>query len=72
MGPLERFAARTREATGGEISQAVYLLLLAFNLEETLPAYCLFLESSGVSSWPKPRGWRVNSWRHPGPESFHK
>ena len=47
MGPLERFAARTREATGGEISQAVYLLLLAFNLEETLPAYCLFLESSG-------------------------
>ena len=47
VGPLERFAARTREATGGEISQAVYLLLLAFNLEETLPAYCLFLESSG-------------------------
>ncbi|MFR7484353.1 MAG: PD-(D/E)XK nuclease family protein [Acutalibacter sp.] len=47
MGPLERFAARTREATGGEISQAVYLLLLAFNLEETLPAYCLFLESTG-------------------------
>ena len=47
MGPLERFAARTREATGGEISQAVYLLLLAFNLEETLPAYCLFLEASG-------------------------
>ena len=47
VGPLERFAARTRDATGAELSQAVYLLLTAFNLEETLPAYCQDLEEAG-------------------------
>lgn len=47
MGPLERFAARTKDATGAEISQAVYLLLTAYGLEETLPAYCLSLEEAG-------------------------
>lgn len=47
MEPLERFAARTSHATGAQLSQGVYLLLTAFGLEETLPAYCQSLEEAG-------------------------
>ena len=47
IGPLERFAARTRQTTGEELSQAVYLLLTAYGMEENLPAYCLSLEEAG-------------------------
>ena len=45
--PLQQFAAATRDATGEEISQAVYTLLTAYGLEETLPAYCRELERAG-------------------------
>lgn len=45
--PLQRFAAATRDATGEEISQAVYNLLTDCGLEETLPAYCRELEKAG-------------------------
>ncbi len=45
--PLERFAAATRDATGAQISQAVYDLLTAFGMEENLPAYCRALEDAG-------------------------
>ena len=47
VGPLERFAARTKDATGAELAQAVYLLLNAYGMEESLPAYCLALEKVG-------------------------
>lgn len=47
IGPLERFAARTRQTTGEELSQTVYLLLTAYGMEENLPAYCLSLEEAG-------------------------
>lgn len=47
IGPLTRFDMRTKNATGAELSQAVYLLLMAYGMEETLPAYCLSLESAG-------------------------
>ena len=47
MEPLERFSARTSHATGAQLSQGVYLLLTAFGLEETLPAYCRSLEEAG-------------------------
>ena len=47
VGPLLRFAAATRDATGEEISEAVYGLLTGFGLEETLPAYCRELERAG-------------------------
>lgn len=47
IGPLERFDARTKDATGAELSQAVYLLLMAYGMEENLPAYCLSLEEAG-------------------------
>ncbi len=50
MEPLLRFAAATRDASGGEISQAVFDLLMAFGLEETLPAYCRTLEAAGEES----------------------
>lgn len=50
IGPLERFAARTRSATGAELSQAVYLLLMAFGMEENLPAYCRALEDAGEAA----------------------
>lgn len=45
--PLERFAAATRDASGAEISQALYRLLLDFGLEESLPEYCRQLELAG-------------------------
>ena len=38
IGPLERFAARTKDATGSEISQATYMMLMAYGMEENLPA----------------------------------
>ena len=47
IGPLERFESRTRNATGAELSQAVYLLLMAYGMEENLPQYCLALEEAG-------------------------
>ncbi len=47
VDPLQRFAASTRDATGEEISQAVYTLLTDYGLEETLPAYCARLEQAG-------------------------
>lgn len=45
--PLLRFSAATRDASGEEISQAVFTLLTDFGLEETLPAYCRALEEAG-------------------------
>lgn len=45
--PLERFAQSTKEATGQQLSQAVYQLLMDFGLEESLPEYCRRLELAG-------------------------
>ncbi len=45
--PLERFAAATKDASGAQISQALYQLLLDFGLEESLPEYCRQLEQAG-------------------------
>ena len=47
IAPLERFEEGTRDASGREISQAVYRLLMDFELEETLPEYCRRLERDG-------------------------
>lgn len=46
-GPLMRFRAATRDATGFAISNAVYELLCDFHIDETLPAYCEKLEEMG-------------------------
>ncbi len=51
--PLRRFADATRDATGEEISQAVYTLLTEYGLEETLPAYCARLEEKGEEELAK-------------------
>lgn len=53
IGPLERFAARTKDATGSEISQAAYMMLMAYGMEENLPAYCLALEEAGEDALAK-------------------
>ena len=53
IGPLERFAARTKDATGSEISQAAYMMLMAYGMEENLPAYCLALEGAGEDALAK-------------------
>lgn len=53
VGPLQRFAAATRDASGEEISQAVYTLLMDYGLEETLPAYCRELEKNGEEELAK-------------------
>ena len=53
IGPLERFAARTKDATGSEISQATYMMLMAYGMEENLPAYCLALEGAGEDALAK-------------------
>lgn len=47
IAPLQRFAAATGDASGAEISQAVYDLLSAYHMEENLPAYCQSLEEMG-------------------------
>ena len=47
ISPLQRFAAATGDASGAEISQAVYDLLSAYHMEENLPAYCQSLEEMG-------------------------
>ncbi len=48
--PLERFAAKTRGATGEKISEAVYEMLMDFGMEENIHAYCRKLEQSGELS----------------------
>ncbi len=48
--PLQRFSFATKDASGAEISEAVFRLLQDFDLEETLPAYCLALEDAGEAS----------------------
>lgn len=48
--PLSRFAARIRDASGEEISEAVFSLLEAFQMEKNLPAYCAELEAAGENS----------------------
>ncbi len=53
IGPLERFAARTKDATGSGISQAAYMMLMAYGMEENLPAYCLALEEAGEDALAK-------------------
>ncbi len=53
IGPLERFAARTKDATGSEISQAAYMMLMAYGMEENLPAYCVALEEAGEDALAK-------------------
>ncbi len=45
--PLARFGERTADASGAEISEAVYQLLMDFGLEEGLPEYCRRLELDG-------------------------
>ncbi len=50
VSPLLRFAAATRDASGAEVSQAVFDLLTDFGMEENLPAYCRALEEAGESS----------------------
>lgn len=47
ISPLQRFAARTKDASGAEISESVYMLLTAYAMEENLPAYCRALEAAG-------------------------
>lgn len=47
IAPLQSFAAATRDASGAEISQAVYDLLAAYHMEDNLPAYCRSLEEAG-------------------------
>lgn len=44
---LERFEKRTADASGKEIAQAAYDLLMDFGLEESLPEYCRRLEMDG-------------------------
>lgn len=53
IGPLERFAARTKDSTGSGISQAAYMMLMAYGMEENLPAYCLALEEAGEAALAK-------------------
>lgn len=45
--PLSRFADATRDASGAQISEAVFRLLEDFDLEHTLPAACAALEAAG-------------------------
>ncbi len=45
--PLSRFAAATRDASGAEVSEAVFRLLTDFDMEKNLPAYCRALEEAG-------------------------
>lgn len=45
--PLVRFAKATADASGAEISQAVFKLLQDFGMEDTLPQYCHALENAG-------------------------
>ena len=47
ISPLRRFAAATGDASGAEISQAVFDLLTAYHMEDNLPAYCQALEDMG-------------------------
>ena len=53
IGPLERFAARTKDSTGSGIFQAAYMMLMAYGMEENLPAYCLALEEAGEAALAK-------------------
>lgn len=50
MLPLQQFMAATSDATGEEISEAVYRLLSDYGMEENLPAYCRQLEEAGETS----------------------
>ena len=45
--PLTRFADATRDASGAQISEAVFRLLEDFGVEDTLPAACAALEAAG-------------------------
>lgn len=47
MAPLLRFAAATRDASGAQIAQASFDLLVEFGMEENLPAYQASLEEAG-------------------------
>ena len=47
IAPLRSFASATGDASGAEISQAVYDLLSAYHMEDNLPAYCRSLEDMG-------------------------
>lgn len=47
MLPLLRFAAATKDASGAEISQAVFDMLTDFGMEKNLPDYCRELENTG-------------------------
>ncbi len=47
IDPLQKFALRVKDATGAGISQALFDLLTDYDLETTLPAYCLALEDAG-------------------------
>ena len=45
--PLLKFSERITNTTGEKISEAVYKLLMDFNLEESFPVFCRTLESAG-------------------------
>ncbi len=47
ISPLRSFAAETKDASGEEISQAVFALLERFGMEKNLPDYCRALEQAG-------------------------
>ncbi len=47
IAPLQKFSSATRDATGEDLSQAVFDLLEDFGLEKSLTAYCLSLEGAG-------------------------
>ncbi len=48
--PLEKFAAKSRGATGRGISEALYEMLMDFDIEENIHKYCKKLEDSGEAS----------------------
>lgn len=45
--PLLRFGAKTKDATGQEISESLYRVLVDYGIEENLPAFCAALEAEG-------------------------
>ena len=45
--PLIKFSERTAHASGEQISEAVYKLLIDFDLEQSFPIFCRTLENAG-------------------------
>lgn len=45
--PLIKFSERTAHASGEQISEAIYTLLIDFDLEQSFPIFCRTLENAG-------------------------